>query len=355
MTFSNRVLTTTQDYIVPKVFDNFLSDSFATLRFISNGSKWRGETLKFPAKLAKNSNGGSFSGLDVHSTATVNVRQNLQYDLRAYEIPVAVPGLDKLVNSGSDERIINLLAAEMESTSMDAIDDVSELFYLDGSGNSSKDFYGLDYHIDDGTTSTTVGGLSRTTYTTLQGTRTSFSGTMTLAKIGTLMTAASGGTASKQRPTIIISDETVRDLYEQTLQPTVQANYDANGYPMVTRASKGAVPAAMLKGNAGFSALMYRGVPWVADEKSTAATIWMANENYLGWYGAKDSAMQSVDFGETHEGVYSEIPTNSTGLQFSGLMKPTNQYGEVGHIYLFGNLAGWQPRRHSRGTSVTSV
>lgn len=354
MIFSNRVLTTTQDVIIPKTFDNILSDNFATFRFISNGEKWRGETLKFPAKLAKNNQGGSFSGLDVHGTGTVNVRQMFSYDLRAYEIPVAIPGLDKLVNAG-DARVLNLIKTEMESTGMDALDDIGSMFYSDGSGNDGKDFYGLDYHVDDGTTSTTVGNLSRTTYPTLQGTRTSFGNTMTLGKIATLVSAASGGTSAKQRPTMMVSDEVVRDLYEQFLTPTVQANYDANGYPMVTRTSRGAIPAAQMKGNQGFSAYMFRGIPWIADEKSTSQTLWSINENYVGWYGAKDSDMMSVEFGDTHDGVYTDLPTNNTGLQFSGMMKPTNQYGEVGHIYLFGNMAGWQPRRQARGTSILSV
>jgi hypothetical protein len=354
MTFSNRVITVTQDKIMPKVFDNILSDNFATFRFISNGKKWAGETMKFPVKLAKNEQGGSFSGLDVHNTGTVNVRQFLQYDLRGYEIPVAIPGLEKVVNRG-DAQVINLVRAELESTQMDALDQIGDIIYDDGTGNDGKDFYGFGYLNDDGTTSTTVGGLSKSTYPSLAGDRDSFGGLMTLTKLGTFLSGMSGGSAKRQKPSILTSDETVWDLYESLLTPTVKANYDANGYPMVTRASRGAIPEAQMKGNQGFSAVMFRGIPWVADEKHIATTILGHNENYTGWYGIQDPDMTSVSFGDTHDGVYSEAPTDNTGLQFSGFMKPTNQYGEVGHIYLLGNMCTSQPRRQGRRDDVDTV
>lgn len=354
MTFSQRVISITQDTILPKVFDNILSDNFATFRFISNGSKWSGETLKRPVKLVKSTLGGSFSGLDEHSTDTFESRQTMSYDLRAYEMPVAVPGLDLLVNAG-EAQVIDLIKTEMESSGADALDDIGTLFYGDGTGNGSKDFNGLDNLDDDGTTSTTVGSLSRTTYPSLSGTRTASGGTMTLTKLSTLYSAVSGGSAVRQKPSVIVSDETVRNLFESLLTPTVAANYQANGYPVVTRTSRGAIAAGELKGAQGFTSLIYKGIPWVADEKSTSQTVWYLNENYLDWYGLKDPDMQQVSLGDTHEGTYSEAPTGNTGLQFSGMMKPVNQYGKVGHLYLFGNLVTFQPRRHGRLTGVTGV
>lgn len=354
MTFTDRVTSITQDTILPKVFDNILSDNFASFRFISNGSKWSGETQKRPVKLVKSTLGGSFAGLDTHSTSTTESRRTMQYNLKAYEIPVAIPGLDRLVNA-TEAQVIDLVKAEMESSAQDAMDDIADIFYGDGTGNSSKDFEGLQNLVDDGTTATNIGGLSRTDFPSLAGTRTASGGTLTLTKLGSLYVAVAGGSASKQKPTMITSDEAVWNLFESLLSPTVQAGYQMNGYPMVTRRSRGAIAGAEFRGGAGFTSLIYRGVPWVADEKGTSQTIWFLNENYLNWYGLKDKDMTSVNFSDTHEGTYSEAPTNNTGLQFSGLMKPVNQYGEIGHVYLFGNLVTYQPRRHGRLTGVTGV
>jgi len=351
MQFTNRVLTTTQDKIVPKTFDNFLSDSFATFRFIGNGSKWVGESLKFPIKVRKNTQGHSFSGLDTHGVDAVETRDFLTYRLKAYEIPVAIPGLDRLVNT-TEAQIINLVKTEMESSAQDGMDDVADMFYGDGTGNGSKDFEGVENLIDD---TVNVGEQSRSTIPTLVSEVLDFNGQFTLTKMATMFSGAAGGTATKQRPTIITSDETVLDFYESTLLPTVQANYEATGLPVVTRSSKGAIPAAQLKGSAGFTSLIYRGVPWVADEKATAQKIYGLNENYLEWFGINDPDMQQVDFGGAIDGVYAEIPSKYSGLNWSGMMKPVNQYGTVGHIYLFGNFATKQPRRSFKGEEVTGV
>jgi len=351
MQFTNRTLTTTQDKIVPKVFDNFLSDSFATFRFVGNGRKWSGESMKFPVKLAKNTQGGSFSAMDTHGVDAVETRQFLTYRLKAYEIPVAIPGLDRLVNA-TEAQVINLVKTEMESSAQDGMDDVAEMFYADGSGNSSKDFEGVENLIDD---TTNVGEQSRSTYPTLVSEVLDFNGTMTLTKLATVFSGASAGSAAKQKPTIILSDETVWDLYESLLSPTVQANYEATGLPVVTRSSRGALPNAQLKGSMGYTSLIYRGVPWVADEKATAQKIYMDNENYHEWYGINDPEMTQIDFGEAIDGSYAEIPSKYSGLNWSGLLKPVNQYGTVGHIYLFGNFVSSQPRRLGKGEEVTGV
>jgi len=351
MNFTNRVLTTTQDKIVPKVFDNFLSDNFVTFRFVGNGKKWVGETLKFPVKIGKNTLGGSFSGLDQHSTDAVETRTNMSYELKAYEIPVAIPGLDRLVNA-SEAQVINLVKTEMESSAQDGMDDVADMFYSDSTGNSGKDFEGAANLVDD---TTTVGNLSRTTYPTLVSSILDFGGTMTLTKLATVFSGASGGSGAKQKPTLIDSDETVWDLYESVLSPTVTANYNAVGLPVVTRSSKGAIPNGQLRGSSGYTSLIYRGVPWVADEKATSSVLYMFNENYYEWYGINDPDMTQPNFGSSIDGALAEIPSKYAGLNWSGLMKPVNQYGTVGHIYLFGNFAASQPRRHGKGEDITGV
>lgn len=356
MQFSARVTTITQDKILPKVVDNILSDNFATFRFISNGLKWSGETLKKPVKLAKNTLGGSFSGLDEHSTSTVNTRQMMSYDVRAYEIPVAIPGLEKAVNA-TDAQVLDLVKTELESAQEDALDDIGDMFYGDGTGNDSKDFNGFGNLIDDGTTASTIGNLSRTTYPTLAGTRTASGGTVSLLKISTLLSAVSAGSSARQRPTIMISDETVWNLAESLLTPTVQANYDANGFPMVTRTSKGVMTAGSLKGAQGFTSIVLKGIPLVADEKSTSQTLWTANENYIDWFGLTDRDLKQISLGagQTIDGVYADAPTENTGFQWTGFLTPTNVYGTVAHIYLLGNLVTWQPRRHGRLTGITGV
>jgi len=355
MTFGNRVTTITQNTILPKAIDTILGDNWITYRIISAAKKWSGVTLDRPVKVSKSTLGGSFSGLDTHSTATSDTRITMSFDPRGYEMPIAIPGMEKAVNR-TEAEVINLVRIEVESAQEDALDDVGTMLYADGTGNASKDFLGWDALVDDGTSVDSIGGQSRTTYTTLAGTRTASGGTLTLTKMSTLINAVSAGSAARQRPTCMVSDETVWSHYESLLTPTQQATYSATGLPMMTRTSKAPVRAAELKGAGGFVALTYRGIPILADEKSTSQTLWAVNENYIDWYGLKDPDLKSISLGTgTIDGVYSEAPSKNTGFQWTGFMRPINQYGEVAHIYLLGNQLTFNPKRHGRLTGITGV
>lgn len=355
MTFTNRVVSITQDTILPKVVDNILSGNFITFRFISNGKKWSGETLKRPIMIAKNTLGGSFAGLDTHNTGTVETRITMSYDVRGYQIPVAIPGMEAAVNNVSETQVLNLIKTETETAMLSALDNIGTILYGDGTGNSNKEFIGLDALDDDGTSVVTIGNQSRTTYSALQGTRTASGGTMTLTKLSTLYSAVSGGSAVSERPTFFLSSETEFNYFESLLQPTVRSNYDAVGMPVVTRTSKGTVSRAELKGGMGYTALHYKGIPWISDEKAPTGTVWLLNETYLDWYGLNDPKLSKISLGSSIEGVYNDVPSENTGFQWTGFMRPINQYGEVGHIYLLGNMTTFQPRRHGRLTGITGV
>ena len=356
MDFTDRVKSITQDKLLPKVIDNVLNGNVLSLRLLANAKRWSGESLKRPIKYQKSDTGGSFSGLDTFSTSTVETRLIPAYDVRGYYHSVAIPGIEKAVNA-TEERVMDLVKVEMESAHEDMADSIGTIFYGDGTGNGNKDFLGLGAIVDDGTDVTTLAGISRTDYTMWKATRTASGGTMSLAKVATLVSGVSAGSALRQRPTMFVSDETVWDLYESLLTPMVRANYEAYGYPMVTRTSKGAVRQdKALKGTQGFAALTYRGIPWVADEKATAQTLFAINENYLEWYGLKSADLVSISLGGPEiDGVYSEVPSKNHGFGWTGFKVPTNQFGEVGQIILLGNLVTWQPRRHGRLTGITGV
>jgi hypothetical protein len=112
MTFTARLTTVTQDEILPQVVDTILNDNFITFRFLSNARKWSGEQLKKPLKFAKSELGGSFSGLDTHSTETTSTRVLIAYDVRGYEMPVAIPGMEKAVNR-TPAQVLNLVRVVM--------------------------------------------------------------------------------------------------------------------------------------------------------------------------------------------------------------------------------------------------
>jgi len=356
MEFTDRVKSLTQDKLLPKVVDNILDGNLLALRLIGNAKKWSGVNLKRPVKYRKSETGGSFAGLDPFDTSTSSTRKIPSYDLRGYYQSVAIPGIEKAVNA-TDSRVMDLVKVEIESAQDDMLDGIGDVIYGDGTGNANKDFLGIGAIVDDSTDVDTLAGITRSTDTWWKAIRTASGGTLDLTKMATLVSDTAGGSSLKQRPSMMICDKTVWDHYESLLSATVRANYEAYGYPVVTRMSRGAVrQSKALAGKAGFAALSFRGIPVVADDKATAQTLFALNENYIDWYGCKSPDLTPISLGAGQiDGIYADVPSKNHGFGWTGFKVPTNQFGEVGQIILLGNLVTWQPRRHGKLTGITGI
>ena len=356
MTFSARVTAITQDRILPKEYDNFFDDSsFLPYRILGTGQDWGGVSLSVPVTLAKNNNGGSFSGLTSATVGTTQTRQSLTYNLKAYRISVTLPGLDQIAASGEAAQV-NLISNELHNTFLSALDDVSDMLYADGSGNSNQDINGLDLLADDTDTSATIGGLSKSTYPTLQGVSTDVGGAGSLDDLSTFWFGLTSGSGVKNRPTLFVTNETVwGDLEKLILTGTVQANYNPQAYPVVTRRSKGAIKSSEFSLGYGATSLIYKGVPIVYDEKCTAQRIYGINENYLPFYSAKSPKLKAISIPNSIEGSANEAPSSETGLQWSGWKDAYLEFGDAAFVYLIGEWITTQPRRQGRLYGWTGI
>lgn len=348
MTFSERVTSITQDKLLPTIIDSILGSNVLCQRTMGKSPKmWSGETLRKPIKITKSTTGGSFSGMGNFDTSAVETRIRLSFSPKAFYQSVVIPGIEKAVNK-TDAQVISLVAASLEEAQMDALDSIGDIYYGTGAGD---DFEGLGAIVDDGTSVDSYGGQSRATYSQIAGTVTASGGSLTLLKMANMMASTSASGSARQRPTLIVTNETIWNLYESLLTPTVQANYNAEGYPVVTADS---MPGRALRGTQGFNALTYRGVPIVADEKATAQTMFFLNENYLDWYKLTDGDLQSIKKpGNVVEGVYSE--GSLSPFQWRGWLDPTNNYGQVTQLLALGNFVSFQPRRHGKLTGITTA
>lgn len=347
--FGTRVTTTTQDKLIPKVVDTILNGNVFATRMLANAKRWTGERMKFPVKYQKNTNGGSFSGFDTFATSAVNTRVNLEFVPKFYEIPVALP-LDELSVNATEEKVIDLAKIELASTSQDMADDIGTLFYGTGTGNSSKDFLGLEAIVDNSANVATYGTLTRSSYDTLDSTVTASGGTLTLAKMSALYNNAASGS---QAPTVAYTTEVVFALYEQLLQP--QERIAKTVSMMKGSGARGLNSAAGLQAGTGMTGLWYKGMAVLADEKCTSGVMYFLNEDFLDFYALPMAKTQPAKFrSQDIEGNdYSEV--TGLGFSWSGWIKPTNAASIVGHIYLGGELISENPKRHAKLTGITAV
>lgn len=349
MAFTNRVLSTTQDKIIPKVVDTVLNSNVLLTRELSATKKWKGETLKFPVKLTTNTTGTSFVGYDTFSTAAVQTRNLLAFSPAFYQITVSLP-LDELsVNAVDETKVIDLIDVECTSTAQDMADSLGTIFYADGTGNGSKDPLGLAALVDDGTTVSTIGGLTRSTNPTLKGTVTASSGVVSLSKLATLYTAITSGSV---KPTLGLTTPTVFNLFESLLQPQERIVKSVSAMKGKGRLDK--VSDEGMVGGTGFTGLYYRGVPVLADEKCTSQAFIFVNEDYLDFYALPVAMTQPVKYKFNMDGNDYNTPLG-LGFSWSGFIKPTNSASVVGHIYLGGQFITNNPKRHGKLTGITSV
>lgn len=337
--YGQRIQTTVQTKYLPFVVDTVLNSNVLFQRVVRGGKKWGGRTLRVPVKVSKNTTGQSFRGFDTFSVAATDNRQFFEFTPSFYQITCALPG-DELSVADTEEKVLDLMKLTIQSDTEDMADDLGTIFYSDGTGNGSKDPAGLALIVDDGTVSSTYGGLTRATYTPyISSTLTASSGTISLAKVDTLWAAVTSGA---QKPTAIFTTETVFNLYGQLLRPQERINKEASKM-------KGG-----LFGTTGFTALDYNGKPVIMDEKCTSGAFIMLNEDFVDWYALPFFDAKPVAYKSQIEGNDYEAPVG-LGFSWSDWIKPANAGSVVGHIYFGGQFVTSNPKRHGKLTGVTGV
>ena len=359
MVFTDRVVDITYQEILPSIVDQINNSNIFTAKVLTQPKSWAGVTMNQPIETANSTTGGSFNGMDTFSTAATNNTRLLTWYVAAYEQSVVVPGIERAINANNEKQVLKLLATRMDEARISMANGIGTIFYGFGTG---KDFDGLGLIVDDGTNTTTYGGLTRSTNTFINGDVTAVTnGIITLDYLSSEFDNVSAAGSTSESPTIGLTTKAIWTFIEGLIQPMVSARYETLQLRGYDRVDGGLPPGTMvpqgdsrLSAFGGFNAIGYRARPLVADEKCTAQTFFWLNEHYLGFYRVSDPELQSISSTvQVTEGFYKDVPFPSA-FQFRDMMSPVNQYGEVGLLLLIGNLIHKQPRRNGKLTGITS-
>ncbi|TSA57314.1 phage major capsid protein [bacterium] len=335
--YGQRIQTTVQTNFLPYFVDTVLGSNVLFQRLVRGAKKWSGRKLEVPIKYKKNETGQSVRGFDTISVAATDNRIKAEFFPSFYTITVALSN-DELAVADTEDKVIDLMQAEIQGSCEDMADDLGDIVYGDGTGNSSKNPLGLGALVDDGDNVASIGGLSRSTYDTLQSTVTASGGTLSLAKMATLYTAVSSGT---QTPTAFFTTEAVWNLYEQLLQPQ-------------ERITKTAGTVKGMKGGTGFTALDYKGKPVLADEKCTSGYFYALNENYIDFYALPSFNAKPIAYKSQIEGNDYNAPVG-LGFSWTDWIIPANSLSVIGHIIFGGQFTTTNPKRSGVLTGVTGT
>lgn len=322
--------------------DTVLRSNALTTRLMTKDTKkFRSATQDFPLKYQKGTATQSFIGFQTLPTSLTTTRTLMKYNPAFNEANVALATTDVAANN-TLRKVLDLTEVEMISRAQDLADSIGTQFY--GSQSSATDFLGLGNIVS---ATGSIGGLSRSTYTTLQSTVTDSSGTLSLFKMRTLWNAIADG---EVQPTEAFTDYPTWALYESLLQPQERINKEVNVAPN-------------FKGYTGYQSLMFAGLPVTPDRKCTTGYLYFLNTDFLNFYtldmlGGLDKGGYSGEKVKVGSKLFlgsQYSPDENFGFFWTGFIHATNALAWNSFIVVAGNLVSANPRRHGVLTGITGI
>ena len=235
------------------------------IRMLNGGTK-----VVEPLIYGLNDTVGSYSGYDSIALTPQTGISAAEFEWRQYAASISISGIEEAKNNG-DAEIINLLEAKIMQAEESMREGFNTMFFGDGTGNSSKDWNGLDNLVDN---TGTVGNIDSSTYTWWKSYKESTAGALTLAQMATAYNTVSVG---NDHPDTLLTTQTLFEKYEALLQPQLR-------YTDTKTA------------DAGFQNLLFKAAPVMYDTGCTAGTFFFLNSKYLTLVGHSDKWFSQTSF-----------------------------------------------------------
>lgn len=344
---------TLQDYNA-SVVDTVNQSSEIMKRVVSRPERWNGRSYSSPIFTSNSILGTSFKGTETFDTSIDYATQQMTWFPTGYAQPVGVSVVERSINA-TPAGVVDLYKSSYQYAQNSMITALGQIFYGFGNGN---DFDGLGVIVDDGTSTSSYAGLTRTSFPTINGSVTAASaGVLSLDTMASADDAATISGNESETPNVIMATQTVWSLYESLLQPTLQSHYQAQGGTFVdgstaVKQNVSQSDSMWLKG--GATSVSYRGKPLVRDQKCTSGQMFFLNEN---WFYFRSLKMMGLDLIATQEdvtaGAYESYKVSA--FQFREPLMPVNQLAEVGIFVMYGQLYCLNPNRNAKITGITTT
>ena len=311
----NDLLTSTWEARHGEVVDNITKSHVLLNELKEHGLKRKsgGATVNVEVRYQLSTAVGSYAGLDTLDTSVQEGTTMAIYSWRQHFGTVSVSGIDMAKNSGK-EASIDLVKEKVDNAMAAIADDLTTQLHNDGTGNSSKDFLGLQSLVATAPATGTVGGINRANESwwrnrdnaALADTPATTAGTTSFAAKGIdymdEMLILVGRGPGRKTPHLIYTTELLFRAYKKEVQPHLRiSNQRLAGL--------------------GFKNLEYEGIPVVHSEYATTGLIYFLNFDFLQLYILK----KMFDMGKEIE--------------------PSDQDGITKKILTYGNLIVREPRK----------
>jgi hypothetical protein len=218
---------------------------------------------------------GSASSYATYDTINVSNAQTdsisaAEYTWKQYAVSVAISGLEEKQNSGV-EQIIDLLESKIMIAEETAAEKLDQMFFLDGTGNTNKDWLGLAAIV---LATGVLGGIDGSTQAYWRSYVDSTVAALTLAQMTTAYNTCSVGA---DQINLILTTQALFEKYESLVQPQLRFTD--------TKMADG-----------GFQNLLFKGAPLTYDSYCQSGVMYFLNGRYLRLVGHKDQWFEATPF-----------------------------------------------------------
>lgn len=295
-----------------------------------------GTSIVEPLLVGRNTTVGSYRGYDIIDTSPQEGISAAEYDWKQIAGSLSISGEEEFKNGGSKTKVLSLLESKTTQLELSMMMEVNRQMQGDGTGNSGKDITGLALAVEDGAVWSVYGGIdsapAANDYWKNQWLDSSLSlaNPPTTAQLQTLIREwtriYNSCMRGKIRPTVIITDQFIYELYEQSMQFTT-SNYRVN--------------LDQKMADAGFMNLLFKETPVVFDEDMPGSSLDLTSDNHQVLF-------LNVDFMRFVLG-------KGKNFVVTDFQKPENQDAKVSQIILYGNLTVNNRARQGRITGIDTA
>jgi len=271
----DEILSTTLANHMPKLVDNVFSarplvyflKKAGQVRVINGGNK-----IVLPLMYGQNSTAGSYSAYDSISITPQTGITAAEYNWKQYAATIAISGIEEAQNS-SEEAIIDLLEAKTFQAEETITEQMDQMFIQsDGTGNSGKDWLGLEILVRDA--QATVGGIDASVDSWWESYVDGGAASLSLADMRTAYNSVAVG---NDQPNVILTEQTLFEAYEDLLQ-SQERFMDAS------------------TADGGFQNLLFKGAPVVYDDYVNTGDMYFLNTKYIRLVGHGDNWFKPTPF-----------------------------------------------------------
>lgn len=312
------LLSTTIENFRDQFADNLSQSFFLMYWLTTQGRKLTedgGESILVPLMYGKNSTVKSYDGYEVLDTTPQEGLTSAKYPWKQVSGSISISRKEERQNSGKS-RMINLLDSKVQQCEISMRDELNRQLFADGTGNDSKDLFGLDLIVEDGTAGGwgTLGGIDRSDILNAWWRNQWTGGVGSFAATGRAQMRNMYNKCSRgnEHPDFGVTTRDVFEFWEGELVDQQRFNDSRVA-------------------NDHFELLKFKGMTVGFDEQCPAGTFFFLNSRYLAFVVDKETDLITTPF-----------------------VRPENQDAKVAQILLMGNLVASNCARQGRLGGITA-